>query len=523
MKYVLNEKNKIVDLILLALIAAFGFYVNREIVIKGLYMDDLYMWSCYGEQNLFEFAFPIGTSTRFRPVYWLATYLQMMIVGTRMTRFVTFNIVINLFAAFGLYLISGKLSKSRAAAFVTALCYLASRFAYYQIGQALGLMETMALVFAIGILYLLYVYMTGENAGDGYYYGALLLYFLIAFTHERYIVLFPLFYLVLSVRLLGAEKGRRKAVLRLNLLKWAAPLLLLLLITAVRTYAIGKAIPAGTGGTQVTETFTIREFISYGLSQVFYLFGINAGPEHLNGLPWDQTPVLVKRLIKLSILFIGITVLLYLAVCILTALKETDRKDRLGFLGTQAAACLLFGGFIALCIACSSVTIRVEMRWIYVSYAAALLFASYMIGVLKEYGKQTIFLTALICFLLYGAFSVGTNIYCRGYFGKLYFWPNQLRMNSLAEQTVEKYGTEGIFGKNIYILENTYEMTDFYGRTFFKTFDPEKKAEGTHVIFAESPEDIPVQELREGRALVLKEVPEENAYLDITEEMAGTS
>ena len=43
------------------------------------------------------------------------------------------------------------------------------------------------------------------------------------------------------------------------------------------------------------------------------------------------------------------------------------------------------------------------------------------------------------------------------------------------------------------------------------------------MIFAESPEDIPVQELREGRALVLKEVPEENAYLDITEEMAGTS
>ena len=174
------------------------------------------------------------------------------------------------------------------------------------------------------------------------------------------------------------------------------------------------------------------------------------------------------------------------------------------------------------------------MRWIYVSYAAALLFASYMIGVLKEYGKQAVCLTALICFLLYGALSVGTNIYCRGYFGKLYFWPNQLRMNSLAEQTVEKYGTEGIFGKNIYILENTYEMTDFYGRTFFKTFDPEKKAEGTHVIFAESPEDIPVQELsepeaisneelREGRALVLKEVPEENAYLDITEEMAGTS
>ena len=34
----------------------------------------------------------------------------------------------------------------------------------------------------------------------------------------------------------------------------------------------------------------------------------------------------------------------------------------------------LFLGFIAMCIASSSVTIRVEMRWVYVSLAAALLF-----------------------------------------------------------------------------------------------------------------------------------------------------
>ena len=44
----------------------------------------------------------------------------------------------------------------------------------------------------------------------------------------------------------------------------------------------------------------------------------------------------------------------------------------------------LFVAFIGACIVCSSVTIRVEMRWVYVSLAAALLFLSWMYGSLTE-------------------------------------------------------------------------------------------------------------------------------------------
>ena len=62
-------------------------------------------------------------------------------------------------------------------------------------------------------------------------------------------------------------------------------------------------------------------------------------------------------------------------------------------------------------------------------------------------------------------------------------------------------------------------MSDFYGDTFFKTFDPERKAEGTEVHFVDSTEDIPEEKIRSGNILVIKEIPEENAYLDITEEV----
>ena len=534
-----RKLNILTDLALLLLIAGFAFFVNRGIKIKGLYMHDLYMWSCYGEQSVWEFAFPIGTSTRFRPVYWLATYLQMMIVGTHITRFVTFNIVCNILAAWLVFKFAKDLARCRWAGFGAALCYLSSRFAYYQIGQALGLMETMALVMAIVILYLLYIFIEkgweqpeslvfgdsvrdrdrqlryrAKDRGSLWFLAAVLIWFLLCFTHERYISLFPLFYLALAVRMLQQPEGLRIRSVRDRVVLWAVPAVTLALVVLIRSFAIGKALPAGTGGTEVTETFHIGECIRYCFSQVLYIFGVNDGPEHLNGLPWDQTPPGIKRMTKFSVLFIGLICIAF-AFCFFLDLFKGKKKET----ARRLAVSLLFFSFIALCIGCSSVTIRVEMRWIYVSYTAALLYASWMIGeIAGEEGihVKRILVTAL--FYGYVALSVYCNIFYRAWFPKLYFWPNQLRMNSLAEETVEKYGTEGIFGKDIYILENTYQMTDFYGRTFFKPYDPEKKAEGTAVIFADGPEDVTLQDVREGKAIVLKEIPEENAYRDVTDE-----
>ncbi len=489
------------DLVFLVLIAAFGYWVNRGIVIKGLYMDDLYMWSCYGEQSLAEFVFPIGTSTRFRPVYWFATYLQMMIVGNHITRFVGFNIIVNIITAYLLYYIARRLSASRLSALAVGLCYLASRFAYYQIGQALGLMETMALFLAIAMLWQLYNYM--RSGSRVRYAAALILYFLVVFTHERYLCLFPLIYLALIVRAVRKRACDRAG----SILRYILPATELALIIGIRCYAIGKALPAGTGGTEVSDTFSFVQALGYGIDQIKYIFGINAGPEYLNGIPWEQTPTLIRSIVYVSIVLIGIVALIY----IVDILRRRSRE-----VITEAVTDgLLFIGFIALCIACSSVTIRLEMRWIYVSYAAALIYAAYMIGHIDDTHRGA--RRTIAVFTVYAVLSIYVNIFCRGYFTRIHFWPNQLRMNSLVEQTVEKYGLDGILGKDIYILGNSYEMTRFYADTFFKTFDPERKAEGTRVIFVDDTDEIDKDKLKAGEAIVLCELPEDNAYLDVTE------
>ena len=525
-------------------IAGFGFWVNRAITIKGLYMDDLYMWSCYGEQSLMEFAFPVGTSTRFRPVYWLATYLQMAIIGTHVSWFVPFNVICNIIVALVIYGFASRLSGIRLTGLAAAICYLASRFAYYQIGQALGLMETMALLFAVCILYLLWRYMEfdsvkslfrrigkirvyTERSADPFYYAALLLYFLLAFVHERYIALLPLFFYAAAVRMFNERASGR-------LPAFISPAVTAAVIMIIRRLAIGKAVPAGTGGTQVTETFSIRQAAGYAVDQIMYIFGVNSGPEYLNGLPWENVPRGIKLITAGSAGIIACLCIIFIYV-IIKELRAGDEKIRKeAVLNIETA--LLFILFIKLCVLCSSVTIRLEMRWIYVSYAAALMFAAFMTGAAAGYARyremrpaaegkdakdgwaaHSHLKTAAAClFTAYAVLSVYTNVFYRASFDRLYFWADQQRMNSLYEQTIGKYGRDGVFGKKIYILENSYGMSDFYGRTFFKPYDKNKKAEGTEVIFIESADDAIKAEIAAGTALLIKEVPEENAYEDIS-------
>lgn len=481
--------------IFMGILLATAVWVNRNIEIKGLYMDDLYFWSCYGEQGFLQYVFPLG-STRFRFLYYLAAWLEMAVVGNHVNWFVPFNILLNTAVSCSVYLIGRRLSRSKGIGFLCGFMYLMSRMAYYQIGQVLGLMETMALWMAIGILWYLYRYMDGED-GRKYYYLSCALYFGVCFVHERYMVLFPLLLFALLV------KGSK------DLTEWGAGLASFLLVQAIRVFAIGSVLPAGTGGTQVADTFSLADTIRHGLSQIAYVFGINAGPEHLNGRPWAQSPLAIRILVLLADAAIAVIVLGFLIKVI-----RDKRKDVKGKVLCSLALFLLF---IGACIASSSVTIRVEMRWVYVSLTAALLLLAYMYGYLTEGVKPELYLKRLwpwgAAFACYVILMLPAELFYRAQYPNLYLWPDQLRYNSLAEETYGRYG-DSLFGKNIYIIGSSYEMSDFTARTFFKVFDKERTAEGTSVEFIDSIRDIG---LVDSRMLVLREDPEHNGFQDITQ------
>lgn len=484
-------KNHLIAAILLM---AFAFFINRGIEIKGLYMDDLYMWSCFGEQSFQEFVFPIG-GTRCRFIFYLASYLEMVLMGANVNWMVPINILLNGGVAITIYWMAGKISRSGPVAFLTGILYLLSRLSYYQISQGWGLMETMALWMAIGILYCLYQFLNDHPKSKQYYLTANILYFAVCFVHERYMVLVPLFFIVVLLK-------RRKDVVN-----WLLPIGMFILVQVVRLIVIGGLLPAGTGGTQVTEAFSMGRTIGFALSQVAYLFGINAGPEYLNGIAFMDTPIWLRGLVYASIAMVVILFLCFLA----TAIRK--KEERIPALHNS----LLFICFIGACIASSSVTIRLEMRWVYVSFAAALLYLGYMYGTIVKHLDETKAIKRLVpygtIFLAYAVLLIPVETYYRSHYDNLYYWPNQLRYNSLAEETYEKYGDD-IFDKTVYIIGNTYEMSDFTAETFFKVYDKEKLFQGPNVVFIDSIKDVG---LVTDQMIILREESKFNAFQDITE------
>ena len=294
----------------------------------------------------------------------------------------------------------------------------------------------------------------------------------------------------------------------LGISDWLAPLFCFVIIFLIRKLCIGTAIPAGTGGSQVTETFTVRQAILYALQQVQYIFGMNVGPAYLSGITWAECLPRIHRLVHLSWVPLFAIICAYLAV-----IRKRGLLRRSRFRGTN----VLFLLFLALCIGCSSVTIRLEMRWIYVSYAGALLYLGYMIGTITDGVRQQYRMALILagCFAFYCLAMAPVEKYYRTFFSELYFWENQDRMNSLAEETVEKYGVDGVLGKQVYILENSYGMSDFYGRTFFKVYDPERTGQGTEIHFIDSTAALP-PDASPDNTIVLREVPAERGYEEIT-------
>ena len=576
---------------LLAFLLLLGaaYWINRQIHIKALYMDDLYLFSFFREQNFFEFSFPIGQAVRFRPVYWAISYIEMALVGADPNRYLHFNIFLNSLLAFFLFFFSLKMTKKRILSLSLGLLFLSAHFAYYQIGQAIGILETLALGFALLTLYFLYRQIDCEERA----FGKMLLFshlffFLLIFTHERYVALLPLFYIPLFFRgkqtevntaarvqnigLKEAEESENAKALdgtkaadyakasesalseiatagkqyivveqgesestsvntgastsaytnasasasasagkqdklesqarkKPKLLPFFLPFVQAFLFFSIRSLAIGSFVPKGTGGTEVQDGFSLTKALSHAFSQVFYIFGIQAGPDYLAGIPWEEVGRKHRYVICASITVLAFSILLALVFAI--------RKGKLKkeFFGKN----ILFLCFIALCIGCSSITIRVEMRWVYVSFAAALLYFAYLLG---NTGMPipTFFALLFVCL------RFPAEMKYRESFPRIYFWEDQDRMNSLAEQTIGKYGRDYVLGKQVYILENNYKMSKFYGDTFFQVFDPEMSGQGTKIHFIKDFRALP-SEANFYNSLVLKEVPEERAYRDITQEV----
>lgn len=541
----------------LVLLLLFGLFINRHLSIRALYGDDLYLWSFYGCEDFWSFTFPKATKGNFRPFYWAMSYLEFWLIGPHVHWYARFNVLLNVVIAWVIYFFSRRLSRrtrvpqgvlpGQAVGLLTGMLYLQSHFAAYQIAQVLGLLESLALLLALLTLWGLFDYMEGR--GTRAYLRACLCFFLVIFTHERFIALAPLFYLAVLTQYLTERRLCRRFA-RLRTVELLLPLVILAVFFGSRMVVAGDAIPVGTAGTKVQDTFSLAQALGFAFTQVAYIFGVNAGHAIFCGVSFADSARWVQVLIFLSWLCLLLMLVLYV--------RSVWKRGRIT--PRRIGENLLFIGFIALCIGSSSITIRLETRWVYVSYTAALLYLSYMLGEIAKAGRvkpeasRTVrtraavpqrtsmdsvsasgehgerfdtkksraaaLLAFSLLFMVYGVVMTPVEHYDRQHYPNIFFFFDQDRVNSLADCTIDAVGAENFLGKKqVYIYYNYYEMSDFYAEYFYKPFDPEKTGQGTEIHFINSPDELPADATLENSIVLMEHG--NRGYIDVSAQTFG--
>lgn len=429
-----------------------AFLLEKAHLLHAATMDDLFFGSYFCNASFGEAVFSGGY--KFRPVSNFAMWLAAQIFQGNLYLYGYFNVIYNAVCAFLIFNFVRKFLKSDVLAAVSAVLYVISRFSYYQITQQLGIMETTCTILGICFIWFLYQYM--ETLQSKNYYYALIFYFLCCMSHERYTVLMPVLIYAWFC------SGERKLSKQTGVKKYAKPMMTLLvfcLIIALFLVLVNNVM-TGTGGTDVTETISFYSLFLYLAESVAYLFSINSPVLYLSMIGIFQYPLWIWIVVLFSILMIF--VIIGVSIAELAKMEKAKRK-------TVLARCGMFLLPIMAMVFISSVTLRVELRWMYYPYMVAVFFLVYLVQIggnkkLLNWKKAALF--------GYVAAMIAFNLYCRQYYGSLYYWPDYKVANALSDSTYGEYG-ERMFSKSWVIITN-YEFggTDATYEDVLKQFDP---------------------------------------------------
>lgn len=465
--------------------------------IRTLYLDDLATYSLLIKGNLFD-AFFLSMANKLRPVAHMIIYIAFKITGTDFQRLDILILVWNLLIAVGVTVVTYQLIGDKASIWVkggitlvVGMLYSISRFSYYVWTEVLGLMESTALLLALGVLLLLIQYVFDSRERN--LYIADLLYLIVIYTHERYIFLGGVIFISIFLK-----HGIKKP------LKYVAPVMVLIVFMLQRFLMFGNRFLDGTGGTSVIDTFNLKDVWNHIICQSLYLLGINAGPAYLNGIGFESVSRHIGILIVIQIIFVSVCFFSYLLRIIKGCDIEEQKKS------------VLYISFIICCIVSSSITIRVEMRWIYVSYAAFLIYMAQILAYLIRYFDIKKFIIPVTVYMVFGMIC---EEYYQSYYKNIYYWGTRLLTSSLYEQTLIKYG-EDFFNKNVYIIGNSMMWTTTEWSSFYSQFFNEDLIL-SNVIYVEYIEELYEKLSAEEQSIILLEDLSDYKYVDLTEKVYG--
>jgi hypothetical protein len=300
------------------------------------------------------------------------------------------------------------------AAFV-GLAMVVSRFNLYNVLQALGVMENMALCFVLAML--ICAQLAYARQRRVYLHAAYVAYALAIYTHERFLTL-GAFAVLLALLAPGARS------LRTRLVDAAIPVAIAASNYAVKVWVLDVHFLTGGGGQEIEPKS--GEIVDFLVRAVLNVFGFNSGPDYLSG---RNAHLLGTDAVLVCLAF----AVPALAVLVAAGLRVWHRE---GFVRLVRVV-LIGGSVVGPLLLSASITFRQEYRWLFPPYVALLLGLAWAIGVLGFPRRTSAAITALLL-----ASTLAIGVYYRPYADNTYFFAGQETVDSIRDRIFDQHRDE---------------------------------------------------------------------------------
>lgn len=404
-----------------------------------------------GYASSFLGAFTQTGADKFRPVVTAVLSILTDVFGESFTAYRNVNLALHLLNVGLVGLLGWRLAKRNWLVAATAMTLVTvSRFNVYFVLQVYGLMEGLAVLFLVAMM--LFFHRFYQTKGRRPLIFANACFFLIVFTHERFIVLAP--FLVVAT-LLGPMSFRslRERV------GWAGlPIGIALFNSVVKVYGLGIEFFTGPGGQEVDlGPGQILVFLRRALLNVV---GFNTGPDYLSGRNMHSLGPLG--------VWLGVVFLVALAAAaVLVAVKwAREGGDRRGAARVWILAISLFGPLLV----SASITFRQEFRWLYAPYVVLIVGASWALGRISPRSRTQVLATLAI--LISG---LAVDGYYRRHVENTYFFGGLRLADSVRREIVDRPRRE-LTSSTIFLVTHGDPVVEGWylrGGGFFAVYAPD--------------------------------------------------
>jgi hypothetical protein len=369
----------------------------------------------------------LGTvAEKFRPIFNLALSSELKFFGLDFYKYLILNSLLQALNATLVFAIFRRISCGNTIlAIALSAAIASSRFALYQVAQALGVLEGLALTLFLVCFYCVLRAWNDERFGYRWALGAVCAIFLATHVHERFIVVSFLLPVVFWKMPTFRTFTRSQTI-------WIFSCCLFVpVFNVICKTALGLPFLVGTGGTHYS--FDIQRTIDQLQQVVFSIFQWNEGPQYLVGvrtldLPWF--PAFIA-----PIFFDVIWVATISFALNQIAYRRTLKAKLKDLVAPSLLICL--AGFLA---GPPLLTIRIEQRWLFAPYIIALAIFAWAAGSLRERWRSPVTFAAIIL----GGLSISVDSRLIPYCHEIFFVFDVPLYSALKRDIVGKHLTNSL-------------------------------------------------------------------------------